>query len=146
MTLVLVVQSRLFVFPQKALPGTADRNDRRAQLPADARVCVGNGLLRFGRVLWGPRQIEDRLRAGGLDRRIKESNALVHSLGVLDRQRALLLKHDGVVLTILDRLPRFAGVPVMTKRRPAGADKPVLKALGPRGRQLRDQAGQIVAG
>ena len=51
MTLVLVVQGRLVVIAEEALPHCAHRHDRRAQLVADARVGVGDGCLRFGRVL-----------------------------------------------------------------------------------------------
>src|SRR5215469_6812696 len=84
---------------------------------------------------------ERGLRPCGLDRLVEESDILVHASGVLDRQRALLLEHDTVVPTLLDRLGRRAAVPVGAKRRTAGTDQAVLEALAPRGRQLCDQAG-----
>jgi hypothetical protein len=73
-----------------------------------------------------------------------EPDVLVHFLGVLDRQRALLLEHDAVVMPFLDRLPRLASVPVRSERRAAGADQVVLEYLASRDRQLRDQAGKVV--
>src|SRR5262249_11404568 len=66
--------------------------------------------------------------------------------GVLDRQRALLLEHGVVVLAALNRPERLAGVPVGAKRRASGADQPVLQGLSPRGREPRDQVGEVVAG
>src|SRR5262249_55367552 len=65
--------------------------------------------------------------------------------GFLDRQRALLLEHDVVVMTGLDRFERLAGVPVGAKRRAAGANQAVLKVPAPRGRELCDQTGEVVA-
>ena len=61
MAIVAVVQDRLIVLAQKSLPGHADRDDRRAQLPADVGVRVGNGLLRFGRVASCPGHVKNRL-------------------------------------------------------------------------------------
>jgi len=69
----------------------------------------------------------------------------VHPLGVLDWQRALLLEHDPVVVPFLDLLSCLTSVPVGSERRAAGADQVVLKALAARGRQLRYQAGEVVA-
>jgi hypothetical protein len=70
----------------------------------------------------------------------------MHALRTLDRQRALLLKHDEVIFPLLHRRECLTCVPVPAKRCPAGADQPVLEALAPRRRKLRDQPGQIVAG
>src|SRR6516225_12049170 len=124
----------------------ADRDDRCAELPAYGSVGVGDDLLRLRLVLACPGHVEDRPRACGLDRLVEEPDVLVHSFCVLDRQRALFLEHDVVVLTALNRLQRLAGVPVGAKRRASGADQPVLKGLAPRGREPRDQAGEVVAG
>ena len=68
----------------------------------------------------------------------------MHPLGVLDRQRALLLEYDEGVVTTLDRRERFAGIPVSPKRRTAGADQAVFDALPPRRRELRDQARKVI--
>ncbi len=54
--LVLVVQDGLVVLAEKSLPGQADRDDRRIQLPADRGVGVADGLLRLRRVLWSSAQ------------------------------------------------------------------------------------------
>jgi hypothetical protein len=115
MTLVPVMQDRLVVLTEKALPGCANRNNRRAQFSADAGVGVRDELLSLWRVPSCPRHVENRLRPGGFDRFVEESDVLVHAPGVLDRQRTLLLKHDGVVMTILDGLQGFAGIPVSAK-------------------------------
>src|SRR5205809_666513 len=104
MTLVPVVQFGMAFFPEQMLPSRADRDDDRAEFFADPRVSLGYGSLGFGRVAWRPSHVENCLRTGRLDRLIEESNVLVHALGVLDRQCALLLKHDEVVATLLDRL------------------------------------------
>ena len=146
MALVLVVQDGLVVIAEEPLPGQADRDDRRAQLPADAGVGVGDGLLRLRSVAPRPGHVEDRLRARGPDGPVEEPDVLVHAFCVLDRQRALFLEDYMVVLTALNRLQRLAGVPMGAKRRASGADQPVLKGLAPRGREPCDQAGEIVAG
>ena len=70
----------------------------------------------------------------------------MHPGGVLDRQRALLLEHDGVVPAVPDRLRRLAGVPVGAERRAAGVDQAVLENLAPRPGQPGDQAGEVVPG
>src|SRR6516225_1879841 len=124
----------------------ADRDDRCAELPAYGSVGVGNDLLRLRRVLACPGHVEDRPRARGLRRLVEEPDVLVHAFCVLDRQRALFLEHDVVVLTALNRLQRLAGVPVSAKRRAAGADQTVLKGLAPGGRELCDEAGEVVSG
>src|SRR5262249_27974449 len=110
----------------------------------NAGVGVGDDLLRLRRALSCPGHVEDGLRARGPDRLVEEPDVLVHAPGVLDRQRALLLEHDVVEMTVPDRLPRFAGVPVRAQRRAAGADQAVLHALAPRGRKPRDEAGEVV--
>src|SRR5262249_51141579 len=122
------------------------RDNRRAQLPADADVGVGDGLLGLRRVLACPGHVENRPRARGLDRLVEEPDVVVHALRVLDRQRALLLENDVVVMAALNRLQRLAGVPVRAQRRAAGADQAVLEGLTMRFRQPRDQAGKVVAG
>ncbi len=90
------------------------------------RKLSANGLLRLRRVPPRPGHVERGLRACGLDRLVEESDIPVHASGVLERQRALLLEHDAVVATLLDRLGRPAAVPVGAKRRTAGADQAVL--------------------
>src|SRR5262249_19918934 len=130
---------------EESLPGQAHWDDRRVYLPADRRVGVGDGLLRLRLVLACPGHVEDRPRARSLRRLVEEPDVLVHVFYVLDWQCALLLEHDVVVLAALNRLQRLAGVPVGAKRRAAGADQAVLKVPAPRGRQPRDQAGEVVA-
>src|SRR5262249_15703302 len=73
------------------------------------------------------------------------ADVFVHPSGVLDRQGALLLEDDVVVLPALDRLERNACVPVRAERRTTGADQAVLQPPAPRRRQLPHQAGQVVA-
>lgn len=136
--LVLVVQHRPLMQAEEALPSQADRDDGRAQLPADAGVGVGDGLLRLWRVQPRPGHVEDRRAARCFDRLVEEADVLVHPLGVFDRQRALLLEYDPVVIPLFDRLSCLASVPMGSERRAAGADQVVLKALAARGRQLRD--------
>src|SRR4051812_40817828 len=125
MALVLVMQGGLIVLGEELLPGRADRGDGRTQLPADRGVGVGDGLLRFRRVLPRPRHVENRLRTSSLNCPVEEADVLVHPLRVLDRQHALLLKYHRVVLALVDRLGRATSVPVGTQRRTAGADEAV---------------------
>src|SRR5262245_47624897 len=96
------MQDWLLVFAEKLLPDHTNWNHSRFKFLANGGVGVGDGLLRFWGVLTGPGQIEDGLRASPIDRFVEQSNVFVHSLGVLDRKRALLLEHDIIVVAALD--------------------------------------------
>ena len=66
----------------------------------------------------------------------------MHSHGVLDRQRALFLEYDDVVLTILDR---FSALPVFQSAPSDAPPVPIRRCsmVLPRGRrQLRHQPGR----
>jgi hypothetical protein len=76
-----------------------------------------------------PAHVENRFRSGAFDRFVKESDVLVHPLGILDRQRALLLEHDTIVIAGLDLFQGLASVPMRPKRGTVGADEIVLEAL-----------------
>jgi len=75
MALVPVVQDRLFAFAEEMLPDHTDRNDRRAEVPADASVRIRNGLLRLRRELPGPSHVEDGLRGRERDSFVEESKS-----------------------------------------------------------------------
>lgn len=69
----------------------------------------------------------------------------MHSFGILDWERALLLEDDIVEMALLGRFQRFAGIPVLAEGRAASAVKAMPDALAPRHRQLCEQAGEIIA-
>ena len=103
-----VVQGEVPVLTENSLPGHADRDDRRAEFPADVGVGVGDELLRLGLAQPRPGHVEGRPGARGPDGLVEEPDVVVHPPGVLDRQGALLLEDDVVILTALNLFQRNA--------------------------------------
>src|SRR5215470_18466710 len=103
------VQTDLGTLAQHSLPRLADRDDHRLHFPRDVGDGAGNDVLSLWRRLTRPRQIKDSPGLVRDDLRSEQPDVVVVAMGILHRERALLLQNDVVPGSVRDGLLRFPG-------------------------------------